>query len=376
MTIITSSAALPTSYGGGQLIDNATVRIFDIPYSNRFGKWARLFAFAHFAVSSTLSACSCTKVDVVFATSTPLTIALPAVIAKLFHRCPMVFEVRDLWPEVPIAIGALRNPVEIWVARKLARLAYLSSTRIIALSPGIRDGIVATGIDPDKVVVVPNASDNELFDVPATRAEAFFGKHPNLKGRKLVVYVGRIGLINGVEYLAEIARQMMEIDPSVGFLVVGDGANRELLERRGRDLGVLENNFWMLPPIPKREVPDLLAAASVASSLFIDVREMWSNSANKFFDALAAGKPVMINYGGWHADLVMETGAGFVIPPRDPQGAARILFDFLSDRDRLARASEAARRLAMERFDRSQMSKLAQLTLEHAVATRAVGGSN
>jgi glycosyltransferase involved in cell wall biosynthesis len=128
-----------------------------------------------------------------------------------------------------------------------------------------------------------------------------------------------------------------------------------LLIEEARHKGVYEKNFWIIPPVKKDEMPGLLAASSIAVSLFINLKEMWNNSANKFFDALAAGKPIMINYDRWQADILRNTGAGIVVPPDNPQEAARILYDFLTDSERLHKARLAACNLAENDFNRDKL---------------------
>ncbi len=128
----------------------------------------RMLAFARFALGASREALRGPRPDVVYATSPPLTIALPALLAAARHRAPLVFEVRDLWPEAPIQMGALRNPLARRLARALEHFVYRRSTRVIALSPGIRDGVIAAGVAPDRVSLVPNASDLELFSPTST----------------------------------------------------------------------------------------------------------------------------------------------------------------------------------------------------------------
>jgi glycosyltransferase involved in cell wall biosynthesis len=152
--------------------------------------------------------------------------------------------------------------------------------------------------------------------------------------------------------------------------MAGSGVEGAKIEERARERGVLGRNLWMLPPLPKREVPAFLGCASVATSLFMPLPEMWNNSANKFFDGLAAGKPIAINYEGWQADLLRETGAGVCLPQRDPEAAARRLEALVSSPARLAEASEAARRLARERFDRDKLALELEAVLVRAASTR------
>ena len=286
--------------------DVSGMRVHWLPvrYSNHMNYPARIAAFFKFAIRAAGRARR-VEGDVVFATSTPLTIAIPAVYAARRRGIPMVFEVRDLWPELPISIGALKNPVLRRAAKALERFAYSNSAAVVALSPGMAEGIVRTGYPREKVAMVPNASDLELFQRDAAQGRAFRQRFGIDDGRILVGYLGTLGRINGVGYLVQVAAALKD-DPRFAFLTVGDGQERELVAALARSEGVLDRNFLMLSKIPKTQVPALLSAVDVATSLFLPIPQMESNSANKFFDALAAGCCVAINYGGWHAQLLQE----------------------------------------------------------------------
>jgi glycosyltransferase involved in cell wall biosynthesis len=132
---------------------------------------------------------------------------------------------------------------------------------------------------------------------------------------------------------------------------------------------VLDETFFLRPPIAKRDVPAVLEAATVATSLFAPIPEMASNSANKFFDALAAGRPLLINYGGWHRALLEETGAGIAVEHGDPRAAAARLTALLADEGVLEEARAAARTIARERFDRDT------LAVQFAEVLERVGGT-
>jgi glycosyltransferase involved in cell wall biosynthesis len=187
-------------------------------------------------------------------------------------------------------------------------------------------------------------------------------------GAPLVVYAGALGRINAVDWLADLAAAVRPLRPDARFLVVGGGWGRERLLERGRALGVLDETLFVRDPVPKRDVPAILAAATVACSLFAPIPAMESNSANKFFDALAAGRPVLIDYGGWHRQLLEETGAGIAVPHADPAGAAGRLVALLGDPVVLAEAGTAARRLAVERFARDDLARRFAEVLEKAAA--------
>jgi glycosyltransferase involved in cell wall biosynthesis len=327
-----------------------------VAYSNRMSFNRRIRAFLKF---SWLAAWKAARLpgDVVLATSTPLTIALPAVHAARRKRIPMVFEVRDLWPEVPIAMGALKRRGSIALARALERFAYRNAARIVALSPDMRDGVTATGYPHDRVTVIPNGCDFRLFDVPEESGRAFRDRHPWLADRPLVVYTGALGLINGVDYLARLAAAVARRDPRVCFLVVGDGREKQNVERVARHLGVLDRNFFMRPSVPKAEVPAVLSAADLATSTVVDRKALWANSANKVFDALAARRPVAINHEGWLAEFIRAHQCGLVLDAHDLDRAAEQLVGALRNRPWLAAAGVNARRAGGNHFNRDALAR-------------------
>jgi len=327
-----------------------------VAYSNHMGYQRRIRSFGEFAMAAARKAVTLPG-DVVVATSTPLTIALPGVYVARRKRIPMVFEIADLWPEIPIAMGVLRSRPAVAAARWLERLAYRHAAHVVAQSPGVKDGVVRAGYPAEQVTVIPCSCDPRTFDVPPDRGRAFRAKHPWLGDRPMVVYTGSIGPINGVEYLAKVAAEAWRLDPEVRFVVVGGGREEANVRRAAEQLGVLDKNFFMLPPVPKCEMPEVVSAADIATSVFIDLEEMWSNNASKVFDALAARRPIAINHRGWLAEMIEANDCGLVMDVHNPASAAEQIVAAVRDRGWLARAGASAWRLCQERFDRDRMAE-------------------
>jgi glycosyltransferase involved in cell wall biosynthesis len=372
VTMITSSAGLPPSYRLDQGVNRISIngidlRVLHVEYSNHFSYAQRIKAFFDFAARSIVQTLREGAVDVIYATSTPLTIALPAIVGKLRHSCPMVFEVRDLWPEIPIAVGALKNPLLIKAARLLEMTAYHHAVRVVALSPGMAAGIEATGYPADRITVIPNCCDTKLFRVSDSAGRKFLEQHPYLQGGPLIVYCGTLGIINGIDYLVRIAEQAMELSPSVRFLIAGDGIRREAIEAEAKERKVLGKNLWMIPFIPKKDLPALLSAATIATSFVIDLPALWNNSANKFFDAMAASRPIAINHAGWLADFIGEAEVGLVLPPSEPRLAAQLLVNAAVDEKFLERARKSATEAADTVFNRDVLASQVCDLLEQAV---------
>lgn len=361
VTIVTSAAHLPEKYKDLTRttrvnIEGVNAIIIPVPYSNYMSFSRRIRAFIQFAVLAIWTSAR-TPADVVFASSSPLTICIPAIAASLWQRIPMVFEVRDLWPELPIAVGALRNPIARFVAESMEWIAYHWSRHVVALSPGMAEGVQRRGIPSEQISVIPNSCDVDLFDIPESAGASIREGLGLRAGQPLIVYTGTFGLMNDVGFLVKVAYAAQEIAPDLHFLLIGSGAQFELVTEVARALGVLNKNVTVWKPLPKNEMPNVLAAATIATSLFLPIREMWNNSANKFFDALAAGKPIAINYGGWQAEILRATGAGIQIPATDYRQAAQELAAFAKDGAALDRAQAAAHDLAYNKFNRNLMAE-------------------
>jgi glycosyltransferase involved in cell wall biosynthesis len=328
-----------------------TVRWLHVPYRNDMGFAKRVLAFVHFMLLAVWQATT-TPADLVFATSTPLTVVVPGILGAWSTNAPWVFEVRDLWPEVPIALGVLRNPIAKFFGRSLARIGYHTATRVVALSPGMRDGVVAAGCDPRKVRLVPNFADMDRFSTSNLDPEPFLTRHPHLRNRPIVLYAGTVGFVNGLDYLVKVASHAKAEMSDVAFCIVGDGGKLQSVTEMAAQLRVLDNNLFLFPPVPKDKIAHVLASASVCLSLVIDVPELWMNSANKFFDALAAGRAVAINHEGWQADLLRSSGAGVVLPAIDTKRAWGILRDLLQSPNAVSETGCRAREVASHLFDK------------------------
>jgi glycosyltransferase involved in cell wall biosynthesis len=339
-----------TAGGGARTVDGIEVVGVRGGYSDYVRATAvsyprRMLAFARFALGATAAALRGPRPDVILATSPPLTMALPALAASLRWRAPLVFEVRDLWPEAPIQMGALRNPLLRGAARALERLVVRRARRLIALSPGIRAGLIAAGAKPERVELVPNASDLDLFR-PAPPPERF-----------RVSYFGTMGEANDLSAAIEAARLL----PEVEFVLMGEGKRRAELERAAPD-----NVRFTGPAGSKQEVAELAAASSACLTLFKDVPVLATNSPNKLFDTFAAGRPAVVNMTGWMRELVEDNWAGLYARAGDARDLADKLAwlrDHPSEAEQMGRN---ARALAERRFGRDELAARALAVLEEA----------
>jgi len=360
VTIVTSERTETAVGFRSRTTVEAGINVVWLPvrYHNTLSKFARLLAFAKFVL---LSMWHVRKIDcdLVYATSTPLTIIFPAVAAsRINKKPPIVFEVRDLWPELPIAMGALKSRITIGLAQWLERWAYKNSAAVVALSPMMKEGVLKTGFDASCVAVIPNSSDVAPFRSPENEqaSQQFRKNRPWLQNNPLIVYAGTLGAMNEVVQLVDLAAALRSVNPDIKLLVVGDGLQKQHIENRANELGVLNENFFMQSRLPKADMPAAFRAATLVCNCAKDLPEFRANSSNKFFDGLAAAKPILINYGGWQRELLISSEAGIVIWQKTPEEAAEMINAVVQDPERLAQMSKNSAALADRCFSRDMLA--------------------
>lgn len=296
-----------------------------------------------------------------------MTIAIPAVLGSRKQKIPMVFEVRDLWPEVPIAMGILKKPYQIFLAKQLEKWAYLNSAHIVALSPGMKKGIVEVGYPENQVSVIPNSSDNDLFEVTEEDFEKFKLNNSWLPDGKVIIYTGTFGMVNDVGVAVDFAIELKKRQSNIKFLLVGDGLEYEKVYQKALKAGVLNEQVYIKKQVPKNEIPFFLKYAAMASSFAIDLPAIQANSANKFFDALAASKPILINYGGWQKDILENNKCGVVAWRKTIDETVDELEAFLNSEQDYNLACANAKQLAVNDFSRDKLAS----DLEHILKSNS-----
>jgi glycosyltransferase involved in cell wall biosynthesis len=326
--------------------------------------WQRMIKFYQFASLAMRVGKKLDKPDIIFATHTPLTIGLAGSKLSRHFNVPFVFEVRDLWPEALVNVGALKNPLWIWWLRRMAKKIYSAANHIVALSPGMKEGIVLAGVPEKLVTVIPNGSDLDLFrpDLDGSDWRRLLG----LGNRFAAIYFGAMGLANGLEYAIEAAQILAERGKDHIVIVLhGDGGRRRDLEKMASDYKLTNVIFSNLVP-DKTEVARIVAGCDVSMTIYRASREhTWS--PNKMFDALAAGKPVLVNVSGWLGEMVEDNNCGKCLDPHRPETLAGALEELASDPDLCQEMSRNARTLAEREFDRAQLADRLESVLFEAV---------
>lgn len=370
VTMVTSSSRLPEEYSRhlftSGTIDGIDVRSVRITYSNYMSYPRRIWSFVLFMFGATWLGVTGPRPDVVFATSTPLTVGIPGWLAATLRGVPFVFEVRDLWPEAAIQMGALRpGSLLARLGTALERFLYRRAKAIVALSPGMVDGVVAAGIAPEKVHMVPNASDLDLFE-PGPKDPELVDRF-GLRGKFVVGYAGAVAPANALEDSVPQAAAILADRgrDDIVFLIAGDGKSLPALAQ-AKETGGLDN-LVLAGTLPKREVPRLLRTADVLMTLFKDLPILATNSPNKFFDGLATGRPMIVNSPGWTRELVERERAGVFVSPGDGAALADAIEQIADDPEAAFAMGAAGRSLAEREFSRDELARRVTGLLEETV---------
>ena len=369
------AASAPATGADGwrhSVVDGIQVHALPLGYSNKMSFSERVKTFLRFAWKACRKAAAL-KGDVVFATSTPLTIAIPGLYAARANRIPLVFEVRDLWPEAPRQMGVLTNPALFRAAKELERLVYRRSRTVVALSPGMRDGVLAEGVPAERVVMIPNSCDLDMFrpDIDGGPTRARLG----LGDRLALLYFGTMGPANGLDFVLDAAAELKRRgEGRAVFVLHGDGKMRKHLEDRRAREG-LDNVVFSAPLADKNRVAEIVAAADVGMTIYKNLPVLYTCSPNKMFDTMAAGRAVLTNMPGWLSDTVAQNGCGVAVRPDDFRDFADRVQQLLADRTAVAEMGRRARVLAEREFARDVLVARLLSVLEQAARSSATSGA-
>lgn len=324
--------------------DGIKIYRMNIPnYSKNMGFIKRMKAFVRFMRGASKKA-QTIDCDIVLATSTPLSIGYPALVMLRKKHKPYVFEVRDVWPGVPIAMGYFKNRFIQKVLYAFEKRIYKKASAIVPLSKGM-DVNIKQRYPNNKSVVIPNISEINRFAHTERTVDITVPE-----GKKVVLYAGTFGNVNGLSYVIELASYTLKYDPNILYYLVGGGKEKMEIIRKGKAMGVLNKNVFIFDPVKKMDLPYLYSIATVGSSFVIDLPALWDNSANKFFDTLAAHRPMVINHEGWQADTIRQFNCGYVLSPKVTDEVAKEFVDYMKNETLLEEQGENSYKIAKEQF--------------------------
>ena len=354
VTVITTSHALgkqrfkkKVSVPGTE--NKITVITMPITYSNKFSFKRRIYAFAIYAIFTTISAIII-RTDIIYASSTPLSVALPALVAKLIKRTPYVLEVRDVWPDVPIALGIIKGRWKKKVVTIFAKLAYQQAKGLVALSIDMKRRLILNYKIKDKSCIVATnffSLDEFAYDNELNINQPDIIRKIRNSGRKVLLYSGTLGIVNNPKYLVDLAYELKDLP--IHILVIGSGNKEKEFIQYAKDCGVMGSMISKILPLERKNLIPFMYYSDFMISTVKDIDILSDNSANKFFESLASRSVVMINHDGWMESVLEESNSGLSLTQDVRQARAKIL-ELMSNPGKIAKMKNNARVLAIEKY--------------------------
>ena len=295
------------------------------------------------------------KYDVILVTSPPLFVGITGLFLSWFKRTPLVFEIRDLWPESAIETGVVSNKLLIKLSYWLEKTIYRKSRLINVLTPAFRSALIEKKSVPSgKIVFIPNAADFSLsdkllkdFDYTSFRKE----KYP--KDSFIITYVGAHGVANHLIQLLDAADQLK--DTQVLFQLIGDGMEKKILMEEAQKRGLV--NIIFIDSVPKAEVFKYILASDVGTSVLKKVDTFKTIYSNKTFDYMACKKPVLLLIDGVSRDLIEEANCGVYAEPENIEDIVSKIHYLINNKKNLSVLGENGYNFAKNKFERATLAK-------------------
>jgi colanic acid biosynthesis glycosyl transferase WcaI len=324
--------------------------------------WSRALNFGSFCASAAVGGLVAPKPDVIYCIMPPLPLGLSAEFLGVVKRAPVVINIQDIYPDIAIALGILRNRLAIRFFQWMERFIYRYAAAIVVISEGFKENLLGKGVPAKKVRVVPNWADPEFIQ-PGPK-DNHFRRRLGLNDRFTLIYSGNLSHNSNLEPVIEAADLLR--DEPFAFVIVGDGVRKAELERRVKAKQL--ENVWFLPFQPLEEYPQVLTAADM-NLVTLNTQAAMASVPSKIFKMMASGRPIMaITVTGNEVHrLVSEADCGLCVPPDDPVSLANALRYAASHPDELERMGRNARRYLEEHFSRPKcVSQIEEILREVA----------
>jgi glycosyltransferase involved in cell wall biosynthesis len=306
--------------------------------------------------------------DVLFVESPPLCTCLPAFLMALLWNRPWILNISDLWPDALAEGGFFQPGPLLSFLYALERWAYRRADYVSAVTEGIQHTLLKKkSLPADKVLFLPNGVDISLFHPQP--ADLALRQSLGLAGKKIILWAGTLGLYQGLDHVLQSAK-MLESQPEIHFLFVGDGSARPRLEKLREELGL--DNVSFHDPVPLEELPRFLSIAECGLASLTALPLHDGARPSKLLPVMASGKPVLFVGQGDCARLIQSAGAGVAVTPENPTALAEAVLALFGDPDRMTEFGENGRRFVEENY---QWSHLVETWLRDITATRVSTGA-
>ncbi len=333
-------------------LEGIEIHYLPIAYDNRFGFWERSLSFLRYVWGASRLAGELKAIKVCYAISVPLTVGLAAKFIKFRYKVPYIFEVGDLWPDAPIQLGFIRNIFFKYFLYKLESSIYKGAHSVVALSGPIQSGILKK-VPGVSTHLIPNMADTGFYK--PEEKNGILQKRFGVEDKFVISYIGAVGFANGLEYFIDCARACQQAELPVHFLLCGEGARLAELHAMAGAYGL--NNVTFVPFQNREGVREVMNVTDAIFISYLPVPILETGSPNKYFDGLASGKLIIINFGGWIKKEIETEACGIYVDPAHPGDFVQKLSFYINSSEPLKKCQQSSRRLAESKYSRLILSE-------------------
>ncbi len=312
----------------------------------------RIANYVFYLVMAILAAPFLKKPDIVISTSPQFFCGLAGYFVSRIRRVPWILEIRDLWPESIIAVGAMKKSLVIRMLEKVETFAYRKADRIVSVTDSFVDHIAARGVSRDKIAVIKNGVDLDFYQ--PDRQAPDLAREWGLEGKFVAAYVGTHGMAHGLDTILQAADRIRDND-GIAFLLVGDGAERERLLQMRDDMGL--DNVVMVDQQPKERMPDIWAITDASIVVLRDQPVFRTVIPSKIFESMAMQRPIVLGVRGEVEQIISEAGSGVCIGPENATELADAVLELASNHSRCQEFGKAGRNYVQQYFDRRELAR-------------------
>ncbi len=353
------SGIIPPEYRGKvverEILDGIDVIRLWVKASPKKNFRNRMYFYLSYMVNAFLAGLFLTRgnYDLIYATSPPLFVGAAGIALSYIRRTPMIFEVRDLWPESAIALGELNNARTIQWATHLEEACYRRARLVVVVTEGFRINLLARGIPPEKIAVIPNGANIQLFQFN-TQARQRMRRELMLDDKFTAIYAGIHGIAQGLETIVQAAK-ILQKHEDICFLMVGEGPEKEVIRALVKRYSL--DNMLLLPGQPRETIPSFLSAADVSLIPLKKIDLFKTVLPSKLFDAWACERPVILSVDGEARTILQAAQAGVYVPPEDPESLAQALIKIKDDPAARQQMGSNGRIYTVKHYSRQVLAK-------------------
>ena len=322
---------------------------------------SRLFNYFSFAFSSCINSFSIKNIDIIIASSPPLSVAIIGAIIAKKKRIPLILDLRDIWPEAAVSTGYIKKGFLYHLAEKWEKRCYKQAQKILVNSSAVFEELKnIKGVPSSKLELIPNGADLEFFKEINDNDK--INEDYNIKNKFVVLYTGLLGFAQAPEVMIDAAK-ILENNKDIVFLIVGGGPLKKDLESKIKNLKL--DNVILSGQRPREEMPIFVSRGDICLIPYKNSSTFQKNVPSKMFDYMASGKPIIINLEGAASDIIEKAQAGLVIEPENTSALAKAIEQLYNNKFLRKKMGDLGRSYVEKYYDKKEISKQLETILEN-----------